>query len=128
MSHAHLQLIRLSSLICLDVLGQSDPAGRHPAPVTWLMSKDLAERTGRTDGCDGFSHVASDTAKEKAAGGTNLPLHLEFRNLLEFCFAMLASYFWSVDELTLDLAALPASEVNHVVLGNLSSLGQVRLH
>ena len=54
MSHAHLQLIRLSSLICLDVLGQSDPAGRHPAPVTWLMSKDLAERTGRTDGRDGF--------------------------------------------------------------------------
>ena len=81
MSHAHLHLIRLSSLICLDVLGQSDPA--LGACDSRLMSKDLAERTGRTDGRDGFSHVANDIAKEKAAGGTNLPLHAEFGNLLE---------------------------------------------
>ena len=92
------------------------------------MSKDLAERTGRTDGRDGFSHVANDIAKEKAAGGTNLPLHAEFGNLLELFFVMLAHYFMSVDELTLDLAALPPSEVGHVVSACLSSLGHVRLH
>jgi len=128
MSHAHLQLIRLSSLICLDVLGQSE----DPAPGACdsrLISKDLAERTGRTGVTDlAMSQMALRKRKRPAPGGTNLPLHLEFRNLLEFCFVMLASYFKSVDELTLDLAALPASEVNHVVLGNLSSLGQVRLH